>query len=180
MKTVRYLFMVVGFGVLTHGLSFADEPSGQTAGLPSPSQNQTTSDCPAVSTPGSQAPGRTDKPDGKHSKPKDDNHASAKNIQAGPINVQAARTTANNLSQKNPQPDLSQAATVAKTGLVMNKIGNQPGPPAKPPIGSGITAPLSGVVRNRGAAAPIIGGLAAASTKTPVAVINGTAMKRKF
>jgi hypothetical protein len=179
MKMVHYLFAVVGFGVLTHGSSFAGEPSGQTSGQ-LPSENQTTSVRHAVSVPGSQSPGKTNKPDGKHSKPKDDNHASAKNSQAGSINVPTARPSANNLSQKLPQPVLSQAATAVETGLVMNKIGNHPESPAKLPIGSGTIAPLSGVVRSRVAAAPVIGGVAAANAKTPVAVINGTAMKRKF
>jgi hypothetical protein len=179
MKMVRYLFAVVGIGILTQGSSFAGEPSGQTSGQ-LPSENQTTGDRHAVSAPGSQSPGKTNKPDGKHSNPKDDNHASAKNIQAGPINVQAGRTPINNFSQNLPQPVLSQAATAAKSELMMNKIANHPEPPAKLPIGSGTTAPLSGVVRSHVAAAPIIGGVATSSAKTSMVVINGTAMKRKF
>jgi len=143
MKTMRFLFAVVGLGVLAHGLSFAGEPSGKTATL-------------KPATGGSSA--------------------LAQGSPAVPIvNTQPKSTLANNPSQ----PGLNQTRTAAKGGLMMNRTGAQRAAPTGMPFGSGSTVRLTGVVPSRGAAAPIIGGLATSSAKHSVAVINGIAMKRK-
>jgi hypothetical protein len=95
---------------------------------------------------------------------------------AVPINAQPKSTPLNIPSQ----PVLNHAGTAAKGGLMMSQTGIQRTTPAKLPVGSGTTAASAGVVRSRSAGTASLGGLASVSAKNSLAVINGTAMKRKF
>jgi hypothetical protein len=204
MKTARFLFTIVGFGALTLGLGFASEPSRQPSGQ-GPSEDQAASKRPVGLTQGNPVRGKAAPTEGQHSESKDDSHASEKSRQAGPIQkatpthrpgqdrpkqvakgyedpagqrvdkIQTKRPSVKDL----PQPGLNKAAVGAKPGLMMKTAGNQRQQFPRLPVGSGTTAPLSGVVRGRGAAPASIGGLTVASARSTAAVISGTGMGHK-
>lgn len=204
MKNARLFFTMIAVGVLTLEVSFADEqpaqPSRQEA-----SGNHASNDRPADQERSNQASGKENQTDGKHSKSKDDGHASEKSGQAdlkhkailphrhdhdGPKQVTTSHEDAGGKRADNPQnnpptvhdphqPGLNQLSTARTDGLVWNKASRQPEQPAKLPIGSGTTAPLRSVVHERTVTAASIGGLAASSARHSTAVINGAGIKRK-
>jgi hypothetical protein len=100
---------------------------------------------------------------------------SKKSSQAVPLDSQSRRALAN---EPHP-PGLNKSVPAVKNGLTVNKTGNHLEQAASLPVGRGTTAPLSGVVRNRGAAGAIHGGSANPRAKDSTAAINGTGMKRK-
>jgi hypothetical protein len=158
MKTTRLLFTIIGFGALTLGLGFADEPPKQLS-KPEARENPA-SVRPAVP---------------KRSQVNDDGHAPEKSSHAVPINPQHKSTPVNELHQ----PALRKTAISPNDGLLANKAANHLEQPAKLPVGSGTTAPRPGVVRSRSVTAAVIGGPTPSNTKHSAAAIDGTAIQRK-
>jgi hypothetical protein len=191
MKTPFYLFAVVGFGALALGLSFAGEPSRQLTGK-EPSENHTTSDRPADRVHPIQGRANGDQTHGKHSV-----------LHQSGLNKAATATTAGLMMNKTGSPREQLASLPVGGGTTaptLARIIHSPtagsGDPAyrigdfiavgRVPLRAAVSAfqsvyeiPGPGVVRGRGTAAPIIGGLATSSAKCSAAVINGTGMKRK-
>jgi hypothetical protein len=163
MKTARFLFAILGFGAVTLGMGFADEPSKQPSGQ-EPSENHTTTDRPA-----DQAHGHVQDRPKQLAKSREDSGEKRGD------HTQAKRASVNDLQQ----PGLKRAATAANGGLVMNKIDNHHGQPARLPVGSGTTAPAPGVIRSRSATETAIGGLPSLSAKNSATGLNGTTIKRK-
>jgi hypothetical protein len=204
MKTARFLLVMAGFGALTLGRSFAGEPSGQSAGS-RPSENHTAIDRAAGQGLGNPTRGKGDETDGKRSEFQGDGHVSKKSSQAG---LTQKATPTHRPSQDRPgqaansrqdpgerrvgnartqrpevndlhQPGSKKGVTAAGDGLMMHTTATHRPQLAKLPVGSGTTAPLSGVVRSQGAAAARIGGAASSSAKNSAAAINGTGMGHK-
>jgi len=175
MKTARFIFTFIGFGVFSLGLAFAGESSGQSH-KSAPRENQKAGDHSVDRPPGNQAHGKAVPMDGKPSKPNGPGTISQKIGQAGPINPGPRRTLATGL----PQPESSRVATVPKNGLTMNQPENRNEQLAKPPSGRAVTASTPGVVRGRGANTASIGGLAASSARNSPRALDGATVKRKF
>lgn len=154
MKTLC-LFITITCITLTRGACYADPPA-QSSGQQSGSS--------------SSQPARQESATGVSSS------AQGQSSPALPINTRPQSAPANNLSQ----PGLNHGAPAAKGGLTINRTGIQHAAPAKLPVGSGTTPASVGVLHSRSAGTASLGGLAPASAKTSQAVINGTAMKRKF
>jgi hypothetical protein len=169
MKTARFLFRLIGCGVLALGMGFAGEPARQ------PSEPDSHGNHAASAPPADRVHGNTDQMDEGHSKFTEDGRTSEMSGLAGSLNARSKSTPVNPLHQ----PGWTKAATGANVGLLMNRIGNRRQPLAKPPVGGGITMPLPGALRGRGAATAVIGGAAASSAKNSAAALNGAAMKRK-
>jgi len=183
MKKSRFLFAIVGFGALTLGLSYADEPSRPPAEQVL-RQNHPTSDPSAGPPHGNQAHGKIDqkeekpskpKEDSHDSKPKDDSHPSEKRRPAGP-----AKSLVKLPSEKeSPQLELKKPVTGAKEGPWMSKTGKPHERLAKPPVGNEAIAPRPGVVRSRGATAALVGRvLITSNAKYSAGPLEGAAIKR--
>jgi hypothetical protein len=169
MKNARFLFTIIGLAALTPGVGFAGEPASQ------PSEQNSQESHATTVRPADRMRGNGDPSDRTQSKVNDPVRASEKI--SGPVSLtgQIKRAPANQL----PRPVLKKAATAAKDGLTIHKTTNPRELAAKPPVGSGATAPTTILVRGRSAATAIIGGAAAASAKNSAAVVNGADIKRK-
>jgi hypothetical protein len=181
MKTVCFLFTVVGFGALTLGITFADPPSGQSSSqLPGEGANQshTSGDHPAHPVQGSQTNNNNDQTDKKHSQSNADSNTPEKVSQAGSTKTQPKRPSVKNTSQ--PTPGLNKTPAVVRGELPVNKLVTNSAQPPRPPA-VGVTAVLGpGIVRKSAGPTTSLGGLAASSIKTSTAGINGTGMQRKI
>ena len=181
MKTMCFLFAVVGFGALTLGITFAYPPSDQSSSqLPGQGANQshTTGDHPANPAKGSQTSDNKDQTDKKHSQSTADSHTPEKVSQTGPAKTPPKHPPVNNPSR--PTPGLNKTPAVAKDGLPVNKPGSNSAQPPRPPA-VGVTAVLGpGILRKSAGPTTSLGGLTASSIKTSTAGINGTGMQRKI
>jgi hypothetical protein len=177
MKTTRFLFTMIAFGVLRLGVGFAGEPPQQPSEQDS-HVNHAASVRPAGPMPGKQTPGKAELPDAEPSNTKDESPISAHNSPAGPFGPQPQSTPAIKLPQSAPKASApSPKAGLPAVGFMRNRTEIQP--PPKLPVASGTTAPKPGAVRGRSDAPAAIGGSKASGAKNPVAVLDGASFKLK-
>lgn len=175
MKT--WLFAALGLGALAPGRGFAGEPSHQ----PAPSgfyEHHPAGD--RLAGPGSGHSGRDDfgRVGPKSSKFNQAGPASPKAGPAGALRLPTSRAT---VTEVRPAASGKAATTAPKFGLMANGTVTHHEQPAGLTLSRGGAAVLSpGPVRRQGTTEVSLGGLAIPSAKTSAAMINGTAMKRKF
>lgn len=175
MKTMRFLFAVVGLGGLTLGITFADPPSNQSSGQDS-SQNHSTGDQSVNPGHGTQTNGTGGPTDKKLSQTNAGSHAPEKTSQTAQTKTPPQKPSGKNPSQ--PAAALNKTTTVAKAGLPVNKPASNSVELTKPPVGGGTTALGPNIFRKPTGPTASIGGLTASSIKTSTAGINGTGMQR--
>ena len=162
MKTPRFLFTIIAFGSLTLGLCSAAEPPKLPADQ-YPHKYHATSVRPA----------NRDQTDRDHSLLHENAHTSARSGQAAPIHTQPKSPLGNVLHQ----PGVKKAGAAANYGLTINRPGIHREQSAKWPVGSGTTAPTSGIVRSRSAGTAVISGVTSSSARKSAAALNGNTIK---
>jgi hypothetical protein len=154
MKKLRFLFVTVGCGILTLGLSHAGEPSSKPAGKDS-TEPHLTKPSPAGKDQAARRPPLLR--DFGHPAPLE--HAQVKQAPANQLH-----------------PPLKKASPVANGGLMSHTLAARPEPLAKSLESERAAMPSLSGVRSRTATTASLGGLT--PPKTAVA-LNGTTMKRK-
>jgi hypothetical protein len=167
MKTARLLLVITGFGALSLGLGFAEEPPK----LPNAHGKHTIA---ASAEPEHAGEALLNRP---HSLLNNNGHVTERSGQAGPLNFQPKRAQAN----ENHSPALKNAPAAANRGSTINvtKVADHATPPPKLPVASGNAPALSEEVHAQKNATATVGGLRTSTTKTSVASLNGTAIKGK-